>query len=88
MRIIFFDKYLMKSNQNKAKNLSFYVSCAISILSVIDVVLRKLVYQYRDGFYSILRYFLQVIVVGSTRSYVCRIGTLWFCYIYVEKNLT
>ena len=30
------------------------------------------------GFSSIFRYFLQVVVVGSTRNYVCRLGTLWF----------
>ena len=29
-----------------------------------------------------------MVVVGSTRNYVCRLGTLWFCYKYVEKFTT
>ena len=48
----------------------------ISILLVTDVILWKLVYQYRVGFCSIFHYFLQVVVVGSTRNYVCRLSTM------------
>ena len=60
------DGYLIKPNQRTPQNLSFSVACVISILSVINVILRKSVCWYRDGFSSIFRYFLQVVVVGST----------------------
>ena len=48
----------------------------------------KLVYRYRFGFSSVFRFFLLVVVVGSTSNYVCSLGSLWFCYKYVENILT
>ena len=70
------DESLIKSNQCKTHNLSLYVACNIQITQMIGVILRRLVYQCRDIFSSVFRYFLQVVVVGSTRNYVCRLGTL------------
>ena len=37
------------------------------------------------GLSFVFRYFLQVVIVGSTMNYVFRLGTLLFCYRYVEK---
>ena len=76
---------MIEPNQCMEQDLSLSVSCAILISLATDVILRKLLYQYRDGFYLIFGYFLQVVVVGSTSNYVYRLGTLWFCYKYVEK---
>ena len=40
------------------------------------------------AFSSVYRYFLKVVVIGSTSNYVCRIGTLWLCYKHVENIIT
>ena len=81
-------KFLIKLNQCTPHNLVFSVACAILISSATNVIERKLVFQYRDRFSSVFRYTLKVVVLGSTRNCICRIGKLQFCYKYVENILT
>ena len=82
------DKSRIEPNQCTPHNHSFFVVCAIFIFISDRCYLKKIVYQCRKAFFSIFHYFLHVVVVGSTINYVCKIGTLWFCYKYVENILT
>ena len=68
------------------QNLSVSVMCASPISLVTNAVLVQLVCQYVYGFSSVFKYFLQVLVIGTTQNHVCRIGLLWFCYKFGEKN--
>ena len=87
-RFINIVKYMIKSNQCMLQDLALSVAGAILIALVIDVIFIKLVFRYKDGVSTVLHYFIQVVVIVSTRNYLCRLGTLWFCYKYVENILT